>query len=102
MKTPQVALQYQDKSNVEDTIQAFPLVKSKWPGPLGIYPEAGRRDYLQAFADPNVENPHSTDEYVKIARDWVVNGVQVIGGCCGIGLNYIVLTSNGGCAWPGF
>ena len=76
-------------SNVEDTTQALPLVKSKWSGPLGIYPEAGRRDYVQAFADPNVENPHSTEEYVKVAQDWVANGVQVIGGCCGVGLNYI-------------
>ena len=76
-------------STIEDTTQALSLVKSKWSGPLGIYPEAGRRDYVQAFADPNVENPHSTEEYVKIAQDWVAGGVQVIGGCCGIGLKYI-------------
>ena len=76
-------------SNIEDTTNALPVVQSKWSGTIGLYPEAGRRDYVRAFADPNMENPYSTEEYVKIAQDWVAQGVQVIGGCCGLGLEYI-------------
>jgi S-methylmethionine-dependent homocysteine/selenocysteine methylase len=76
-------------SNVEDTTKALPIVRSKWSGPIGVYPEAGRRDYVHAFADPNSENPYTPEEYAKIARDWAAQGVQVIGGCCGIGLDYM-------------
>ena len=76
-------------STIEDTSAAIPVVQSKWKGPLGAYPEAGRKDYVQAFADPNVENPHSIDAWVATANRWVGNGVQVIGGCCGMGLDHI-------------
>jgi S-methylmethionine-dependent homocysteine/selenocysteine methylase len=76
-------------SNIEDTTKSIPVIKSKWSGPIGVYPEAGRRDYVRDFADPNVENPYSPEEYVGIAQSWVAQGVQVIGGCCGMGLPYI-------------
>ncbi len=76
-------------STIEDTDRALPLVRSKWPGPIGCYPEAGRRDYVQAFADPNVENPHTLEEWVATAQSWTERGVQVIGGCCGMGLDHI-------------
>ena len=76
-------------SCVEDTSASIPVVRSRWRGALGAYPEAGRRDYVKAFADPNVDNKHSVDDWVKVARDWVSEGVQVIGGCCGMGVDYI-------------
>ena len=76
-------------SNVEDTTKSLPVIKSKWSGPIGVYPEAGRRDYVRDFADPNVENPYTPEEYAEIAQGWVAQGVQVIGGCCGMGLSYI-------------
>ena len=76
-------------STIEDTTAAIPIVQSRWTGTLGAYPEAGRKDYVQAFADPNVENPHSIDEWVATAQRWVASGVQVIGGCCGMGLDHI-------------
>ena len=76
-------------STIEDTTAALPLVRSKWKGSIGAYPEAGRRDYVQAYADPNVENPHTLDEWVATARRWTESGVQVIGGCCGMGLDHL-------------
>ena len=76
-------------STIEDTDQAIPVVRSKWKGALGAYPEAGRKDYVQAFADRNSENPHTIDEWVATARRWTDTGVQVIGGCCGMGLDHI-------------
>ncbi len=76
-------------STIEDTNRAIPVVRSKWKGVLGAYPEAGRKDYTQALSDPNTENPHTLDEWVATARRWTENGVQVIGGCCGMGLDHI-------------
>lgn len=76
-------------STIEDTTAAIPIVQSRWKGALGAYPEAGRKDYVQAFADPNVENPHSIDEWAATAERWVRSGVQVIGGCCGMGLEHV-------------
>ena len=76
-------------STIEDTSAAIPVVQTKWKGSLGAYPEAGRKDYVQAFADPNVENPHSIDAWVATAKRWTENGVQVIGGCCGMGVDHI-------------
>ncbi len=82
-------------SNIEDTTQSLPIIKAHWSGPIGAYPEAGRRDkdgvhdYVKDSADSNISNEYSPDEYVQIANDWVNQGVQVIGGCCGMGLPYI-------------
>jgi S-methylmethionine-dependent homocysteine/selenocysteine methylase len=76
-------------SKVEDISKALPLVKARWPGPVGVYPEAGRRDYVTSFADPGMENQYTPAEWVKIAQNWVSQGAQVIGGCCGMGLEYI-------------
>jgi S-methylmethionine-dependent homocysteine/selenocysteine methylase len=76
-------------SNIEDTSKAIPVVKSRWSGPLGAYPEAGRRDYTQHYADPSFENTYSPQEWARVAQDWVSQGVQVIGGCCGMGVDYI-------------
>jgi S-methylmethionine-dependent homocysteine/selenocysteine methylase len=76
-------------SDMEDTTRSIPIVKDKWSGPLCVYPEAGRRDYLKGLADPGERNKHSVEEWLGFARGWVAEGVQVIGGCCGIGVEYI-------------
>lgn len=76
-------------STIEDTSAALPLVRARWPGALGCYPEAGRRDYVHAFADPNADNSHSLNQWVETAKAWTEAGVQVIGGCCGMGLEHI-------------
>ena len=49
-------------SMIESTKAAIPVVRSRWQGALGAYPEMGRKGYTQAFADPNVENPHTIGE----------------------------------------
>jgi len=76
-------------SDIEDTTKAIPIVKSKWAGPIAVYPEAGRRDYVYNLADPRETNKYSIEEWVQFARNWVSEGVQIIGGCCGIGVEYI-------------
>jgi S-methylmethionine-dependent homocysteine/selenocysteine methylase len=81
-------------SDMEDTTRAVPIIKSKWSGPICVYPEAGRRDYVHDLADPVERNRHSVDEWVEYARRWISEGVQIIGGCCGIGVEYIEALAN--------
>jgi S-methylmethionine-dependent homocysteine/selenocysteine methylase len=68
---------------------ALPLVRSLWEGPIGIYPEAERKDYVAVYKDTNELDHVSPEAFVAKARDWVSQGVQIIGGCCGIELEHI-------------
>lgn len=76
-------------STVEATSAALPLVREKWSGPISLYPEADRRDYVDTYRDPRESTRLTPDDFVAQARDWVEQGVQIIGGCCGIELEYI-------------
>jgi homocysteine S-methyltransferase len=74
---------------IADTSAAVDVALGKWKGPVGVYPEADRHDYTAMFHDHSVENKISPDEFVTAAQGWVRQGVQIVGGCCGIGLPYI-------------
>jgi S-methylmethionine-dependent homocysteine/selenocysteine methylase len=76
-------------SNVRSTDAALPIVREKWSGPVGVYPEAGREDYVDPLPDPTGKNDITPAEFLDHARKWVQDGVQIIGGCCGIGPEYI-------------
>jgi S-methylmethionine-dependent homocysteine/selenocysteine methylase len=76
-------------SNIKATDAALPLVREKWSGPIGVYPEAGREDYIDPSPDPADKNDITPAEFLDLARKWVQDGVQIIGGCCGIGPEYI-------------
>jgi len=76
-------------SAIAATDAALPLIRSHWKGPIGIYPEAERKDYVAVHKDPNEPDHVSPEEFVAKARDWVSQGVQIIGGCCGIELEHI-------------
>jgi S-methylmethionine-dependent homocysteine/selenocysteine methylase len=76
-------------SNVRSTDAALPIVREKWAGPIGVYPEAGREDYVDPNPDPLDKSDLTPAEFLDIARKWVQDGVQIIGGCCGIGPEYI-------------
>lgn len=76
-------------SFIAATEAALPVVKAAWDGPLGVYPEAERRDYVAAYRDA-VEPVHvSPEDFAAFARRAVEQGVQLIGGCCGIELAHI-------------
>ena len=76
-------------STIEATNATLPLVQAKWSGPVCIYPEADRRDYVDTHRDPNEETTINPEDFVVQAKDWVAQGVQIIGGCCGIELEFI-------------
>lgn len=72
-------------TRVEDTVAALRVLQDRWHGPLGAYPHFGE------FVMPNwrFENIISPGDYLAEARKWVQMGVQVVGGCCGIGPEHV-------------
>ena len=76
-------------STVEATTAALPVMQKHWTGPIGLYPDADRRDYVATYRDGTQATAVSPDEYVGITKDWVNNGAQIIGGCCGFEIEYI-------------
>ena len=78
-------------SNIEDTVPALRVVQDRWNGPLGAYPESGD------FVMPNWQFDQivSPEELLGQAKQWVQMGVQLIGGCCGIGPEHIRVLKEG-------
>ncbi len=69
----------------EDTIPSLTVLKDHWSGYLGAYPHSGK------FIMPNWQfiDIISPEDYAVEALKWVDMGVQVVGGCCGIGPEHI-------------
>jgi homocysteine S-methyltransferase len=76
-------------TSIDTVTPSLEVLKKKWKGHVGVYPEADRSDYTTTWHDPNQKNRIQPDEYVPIARGWMAAGVKMIGGCCGIGVPYI-------------
>ena len=71
----------------EDIAPALEIVRQHWSGPTGVYAHSGR------WIDPNWQfvDMISPEDYLALAQQWVEMGAQMIGGCCGIGPEYIRL-----------
>jgi S-methylmethionine-dependent homocysteine/selenocysteine methylase len=76
-------------TSVDDTTRSIPALQEKWSGPIGVYPDADRHDYVKTRQDETAHNHTSPDDFLKLAQGWVTQGAQVIGGCCGFGFEYI-------------
>ena len=78
-------------SEVAVTEQALRVMGEHWTGPRGSYPHSG------TWIRPNWQyvNMISPADYLTEARKWVDSGVQIIGGCCGIGLQHVELLRQG-------
>jgi len=61
------------------TAPAMAMIRERWAGPVGVYPEIGK------FTPPDWQfDPETTPERLADhARDWVDQGALLIGGCCG-------------------
>lgn len=71
----------------EDTSPALREVNGRWSGPVGAYPHSGE------FIMPNWQfvDIISPEDFAKQAQGWTGMGVQLVGGCCGIGPEHIRL-----------
>ena len=81
-------------SRLDETTAALQVVLDRWSGPIVIYPDAGREDYLEVWQDSLVDNEDSTAGLTQEADTWVEMGAQVIGTCCGFGVDYIKALSD--------
>jgi len=72
-------------SEVPDIAQGIEMLRERWSGAMAVYPESGY------FTMPNWKfvDIIAPDDLVAAARDWRKQGVQLIGGCCGIGPQHI-------------
>ena len=76
-------------ARLDVTTAALQIILDQWTGPIVAYPDAGREDYLQTWRDSGVANEESAEELTREAASWVGMGAQVIGTCCGFGVDYI-------------
>jgi S-methylmethionine-dependent homocysteine/selenocysteine methylase len=74
-------------SEIGDTGPAIEVAKRHWQGPLAAYPESGY------FTMPNWQfvDVIPPEDFAAHAAHWLGQGVQVLGGCCGLGPEHIRL-----------
>jgi len=73
-------------SAVEDTVPGLETLKTVWSGPLLAYAHSGH------FAPPDWRfvDVIAAEAYAETAASWVADhGVQIVGGCCGLGPDHI-------------
>ena len=68
-------------SDIKVTGEAVKLLKKIHKGIVGAYPNNGY------FEKPHWKliNDISPSKYLEEAKNWISNGAQIIGGCCGVG-----------------
>ncbi len=72
-------------SDLDVTEAGLIELKESWSGPIAVYPNSGNFTKLRLDFD-GVCTPAN---FVDAATDWVSTGVDIVGGCCGIGHAYI-------------
>jgi S-methylmethionine-dependent homocysteine/selenocysteine methylase len=72
-------------SDFEATDRALEILRDYWQGPVAIYPNSGQ------FVDLHLQfdTVSGEDEFEQAAERWLQQGVQIVGGCCGIGPSHI-------------
>jgi S-methylmethionine-dependent homocysteine/selenocysteine methylase len=72
-------------TEVEYIPACLEVMNANWQGPYGVYAHSGK------FVQPNwiFNDVISPEDYASAASLWLEQGVQVLGGCCGIGLEHI-------------
>jgi homocysteine S-methyltransferase len=69
----------------ELVLEVLQTVRSHFSGPLLAYPDSG---YF-AMPDWQFVDIISPEQLEEFYRTWVAAGVQIIGGCCGLGVEHI-------------
>lgn len=72
-------------TQVEYVDTCLDVVQDNWSKPVGVYAHSG------IFIDGKwiFESVISPDDYAAAAEGWLKRGVNVIGGCCGVGVRHI-------------
>lgn len=78
--------------NIDKSIQLLSEVKSDIPFHYGGYPNRFhevRPDFTLEGGLNTIDEGLSINDYIQHTRQWVDNGATIIGGCCGIDVDYI-------------
>lgn len=72
-------------SEMDVTTAALDAVKRVWNGPIAAYPNSG------GYVSPHwqFDTVCAPEVFAEQAAAWVERGVQIVGGCCGIGPDHI-------------
>lgn len=72
-------------TEVEYIPACLEIVKDTWNKPYGVYAHSGK------FVQPNwiFNDVISPGDYASAASTWLEQGIQILGGCCGVGLEHI-------------
>ena len=77
-------------TNVEDIDAGLDILQPRWSGPIGVYAHTGKFNDDASLRFGTVIAP---EDYAAAAKGWLDRGVQIIGGCCGIGVDHIAALS---------
>jgi len=77
-----VSVMHTQPQAVSDTIS---MVRKKFAGPIGVYPDSG---YFE-MPDWNFTEVIPADKLEDFYKAWIHDGVQLIGGCCGLTIEHI-------------
>lgn len=77
-------------TEVEHVDASLDVLQANWSAPIGVYAHSG------LYVNPKwiFDGVISPQDYASAAMRWLARGVQVIGGCCGIGVEHIALLNN--------
>ena len=72
-------------TEVVDVDACLRVLKANWEGLIGVYAHSGH------FIEPNwiFNDVISPEDFASAAKSWLQEGIQIVGGCCGIGLEHI-------------
>ncbi|NNE94772.1 MAG: homocysteine S-methyltransferase family protein [Acidimicrobiales bacterium] len=74
-------------TETEFSAACLDVVNQYWDGPTGVYAHTGDWQPPHWIFDGTI----TPEEYCEVAKTWIGQGAQVIGGCCGIGPDHIEL-----------
>ena len=72
-------------TTARETTPALAELRRHWQGPTGAYPNSTGT----ATSRWDLQDTETPESLLAEAREWVKMGVQIIGGCCGIGPEHI-------------
>ena len=77
-------------TDVKYVAACLDVVQTYWNKPVGVYAHSG----IFVDGDWVFESVISPEDYADHADQWLARGVNVVGGCCGIGVKHIDLLNS--------
>ncbi|MEM7074924.1 MAG: homocysteine S-methyltransferase family protein [Pseudomonadota bacterium] len=72
-------------TEVEDVDPCLDVVQHHWAGPVGVYAHSARWSGQTGIFDQTIP----PEDYASHAERWLDRGIDVVGGCCGLGTSHI-------------